>query len=340
MLGADDCIVAVRDAKNGLPRVVYRRAGDNYLLVEYGPTGARPRAALPRACADDARWRRKRPRRHPRPDARHPLAAGALRQPVAAARQAARDRCSQRRRRHAGDIDDIEVPTRIVHLPLSWDDPPTQLAIEKYMQSVRAGRALVPEQHRVHPPHQRPRRHRGRQRIVFDASYLVMGLGDVYLGAPVATPRRSAPPPGHHQVQPGAHLDAGERGRHRRRLPVRLRHGRPRRLPVRRPHRCRCGTASTSHATSKTASPGCCASSTRSASSEVSGEDLLSFRDDFLTGKAGMKIEETTFCTRRLPQVPRRQRRSHSRLQDHAAGRLRGRTRPLAGERPRRRHPE
>ena len=26
------------------------------------------------------------------------------------------------------------------------------------------------------------------QRIVFDASYLVMGLGDVYLGAPVATP--------------------------------------------------------------------------------------------------------------------------------------------------------
>ena len=26
------------------------------------------------------------------------------------------------------------------------------------------------------------------QRIVFDASYLVLGLGDVYLGAPVATP--------------------------------------------------------------------------------------------------------------------------------------------------------
>ena len=26
------------------------------------------------------------------------------------------------------------------------------------------------------------------KRIVFDASYLVLGLGDVYLGAPVATP--------------------------------------------------------------------------------------------------------------------------------------------------------
>ncbi len=33
--------------------------------------------------------------------------------------------------------DDIEVPSRIVHLPLSWDDPATQLAIAKYMQSVR-----------------------------------------------------------------------------------------------------------------------------------------------------------------------------------------------------------
>ncbi|MEJ7604787.1 MAG: carboxyltransferase domain-containing protein [Bryobacteraceae bacterium] len=33
--------------------------------------------------------------------------------------------------------DEISVPTRIVHLPLSWDDPATQLAIRKYMQSVR-----------------------------------------------------------------------------------------------------------------------------------------------------------------------------------------------------------
>jgi len=33
-------------------------------------------------------------------------------------------------------IADIEVPTRIVHLPLSWDDASTQVAIEKYMRSV------------------------------------------------------------------------------------------------------------------------------------------------------------------------------------------------------------
>ncbi|HAS30502.1 MAG TPA: hypothetical protein DCS56_11625, partial [Alcanivorax sp.] len=33
--------------------------------------------------------------------------------------------------------DDLEVPSRIVHLPLSWDDEACRLAIEKYMQSVR-----------------------------------------------------------------------------------------------------------------------------------------------------------------------------------------------------------
>ena len=35
------------------------------------------------------------------------------------------------------DLDDITLAARVVHLPLSWDDPATQLAIRKYMQSVR-----------------------------------------------------------------------------------------------------------------------------------------------------------------------------------------------------------
>jgi urea carboxylase len=85
-------------------------------------------------------------------------------------------------------IDDIEVAGRIVHLPLSWDDPGTRLAIERYMQSVRADAPWCPSNIEF------IRRINGLdsvqevQRIVFDASYLVMGLGDVYLGAPVATP--------------------------------------------------------------------------------------------------------------------------------------------------------
>jgi urea carboxylase len=80
------------------------------------------------------------------------------------------------------------VPTRTVWLPLSWDDAATRLAIEKYMQSVRPDAPWCPSNIEF------IRRINGLdsiedvKRIVFDASYLVMGLGDVYLGAPVATP--------------------------------------------------------------------------------------------------------------------------------------------------------
>ncbi|MEO7558752.1 MAG: urea carboxylase, partial [Nitrosospira sp.] len=86
------------------------------------------------------------------------------------------------------DIEYMEVPTRIVHLPLSWDDGATRLAIDKYIQSVRNDAPWCPSNIEF------IRRINGLddieavQHILFEASYLVMGLGDVYLGAPVATP--------------------------------------------------------------------------------------------------------------------------------------------------------
>ncbi|MEO7101493.1 MAG: urea carboxylase [Luteolibacter sp.] len=85
-------------------------------------------------------------------------------------------------------LDQIEVPTRVVHLPLSWDDPSTQEAIRRYMQSVRPDAPWCPSNLEF------IRRINGLSsiadvyQIFFEASYLVMGLGDVYLGAPVATP--------------------------------------------------------------------------------------------------------------------------------------------------------
>ena len=85
-------------------------------------------------------------------------------------------------------LEDFEVPTRIVRLPLSWNDPSTRLAIEKYMQSVRSDAPWCPDNIEF------IRRINGLdsveqvKEIVFSARYLVLGLGDVYLGAPVATP--------------------------------------------------------------------------------------------------------------------------------------------------------
>ncbi len=86
------------------------------------------------------------------------------------------------------ELTDITVPSRIVYLPLSWDDPQAKLAQQKYMQAVRPDAPWCPSNIEF------IRRINGLDsiedvyRIVHEASYLVLGLGDVYLGAPVATP--------------------------------------------------------------------------------------------------------------------------------------------------------
>src|SRR5690606_16338292 len=83
---------------------------------------------------------------------------------------------------------ELTVDARVVHLPLSWEDPATLEAIRRYMEVVRDDAPWCPSNLEF------IRRINGLasvddvRRIVYDASYLVLGLGDVYLGAPVATP--------------------------------------------------------------------------------------------------------------------------------------------------------
>ncbi|WP_067572963.1 5-oxoprolinase/urea amidolyase family protein [Nocardia acidivorans] len=84
--------------------------------------------------------------------------------------------------------EELVVPSRTVSLPLSWDDPSTREAITRYMHGVRADAPWCPWNIEF------IRRMNGLATVddvfdtVFAADYLVLGLGDVYLGAPVATP--------------------------------------------------------------------------------------------------------------------------------------------------------
>ncbi len=87
----------------------------------------------------------------------------------------------------------LEPPDALLHrrstvyLPLAWRHPAT-LAVERYIRRRPRGCPVVPGQHRVHPSHQRPRQRRRRATDRLRRRYLVLGLGDVYLGAPVAMP--------------------------------------------------------------------------------------------------------------------------------------------------------
>jgi urea carboxylase len=165
--------------------VTYRQAGDRNILIEYGP----PVLDLALRFRVAALMQRLEQRRIPgvreiTPGIRSlqvQFAGSALSQAgvLAALMQADAS---------LPPVEAMQADSRIIHLPLSWNDSATQLAIDKYMQSVRADAPWCPSNIEF------IRRINGLdsiddvRRIVFEASYLVLGLGDVYLGAPVATP--------------------------------------------------------------------------------------------------------------------------------------------------------
>ena len=85
-------------------------------------------------------------------------------------------------------IEKMVMHSRIVKLPLSWNDPQAVLAMTKYTQSVRDSAPWCPDNIEF------IRRVNGLESteevksIVYGATYLVLGLGNVYLGAPCTTP--------------------------------------------------------------------------------------------------------------------------------------------------------
>ena len=87
-----------------------------------------------------------------------------------------------------GDARDIKVPSRIVHLPMAFEDSATLDAVSRYRQSVRDTAPWLPSNTEF------MRRINGLdsielvKEVLFEASYMVLGLGDVYLGAPCAVP--------------------------------------------------------------------------------------------------------------------------------------------------------
>lgn len=172
-------------AEAGSVPVVYRRQGDDNLLVEYGPMqldiGIRMRVHLLMQAVKEAR-----------------LQGLIDLTPGIRSLQIHYDSTTLSRSKLLGALAEIEkslppvsavkVPSRTVWLPLSWNDPDAELAMRKYQELVRPNAPWCPSNiefiRRINglPDEQ------AVKDTIFNASYLVMGLGDVYLGAPVATP--------------------------------------------------------------------------------------------------------------------------------------------------------
>ncbi|MBY8827338.1 urea carboxylase [Hephaestia mangrovi] len=183
--GDADAILQELPEQGRRPRVLYRRQGDRNLLVEYGPITLDLELRL---------------RVHGATSALAELNLPGIIDIVPGIRSFQVHFDGVRLREAAlldrltaieedlGELDDFVIPSRIVHLPLSWDDPAIHQTVDRYMAVVRDDAPWCPDNIEF------IRRVNGLdsaddvRRTVFDASYFVYGLGDVYLGAPVATP--------------------------------------------------------------------------------------------------------------------------------------------------------
>jgi len=80
------------------------------------------------------------------------------------------------------------IPGRTVHMPLCWGHSEVLKAVSRYETSVRSDAPWCPDNvDFIRRINGLPDEHSVR-RTVTSAAYLVLGLGDVYMGAPVAVP--------------------------------------------------------------------------------------------------------------------------------------------------------
>ncbi|ANJ65996.1 urea carboxylase [Halothiobacillus diazotrophicus] len=180
-----ECVLMDQPAKGEDPRLAIRQAGDGYVLLEYGENvldlvlRLRVHALMEQLetdpipgvleCSPGVRSLQIRyePKR--------------IAQSTLVARLTALNE-------HLPDIRTLAVPSRILHLPMAFEDSATLDAVARYRQSVRDTAPWLPRNSEF------IRRINGLPDIqtvedtVFAASYLVLGLGDVYLGAPCAVP--------------------------------------------------------------------------------------------------------------------------------------------------------
>ncbi|MDG9928584.1 MULTISPECIES: urea carboxylase [unclassified Pseudomonas] len=178
-------VLAELPAEGSRPRVVYRQAGDAYILLEYGDNvldlalRLRVHLLMEALKAEPLRGLEE-------------LAPGVrslqLRYDSLVLHQQALIDHLLGLEQRLGDVAELKVPTRIVHLPMAFEDSATLGAVTRYRETVRSEAPWLPNNvdflQRINGLASRDE----VKDILFDASYLILGLGDVYLDAPCAVP--------------------------------------------------------------------------------------------------------------------------------------------------------
>lgn len=181
----ENAVLATRVAQADLPSVTYRPAGNSYLLVEYGDLVLdlnlrfRIHALM--------QWVKEQ-NIHGIIDLTPGIRSLQIHFDSIQIDQIELLEKLQHAEAELPDIHNMQVLSRTVYLPLAWEDSQTQLATERYTQIVRPDAPWCPDNIEFIRRINGLASKQAVKDVVYSANYLVMGLGDVYLGAPVATP--------------------------------------------------------------------------------------------------------------------------------------------------------
>ncbi|MFK7160337.1 urea carboxylase [Marinospirillum sp. MEB164] len=181
---ASPCVLATLPATDERPQVVYRQAGDGYILMEYGENlldlTTRIRVHLLMQALKDralpgvlelAPGVRSLQIRYDGQQLHQQQLLALLTQLEAT----------------LVDPSTVKLPTRVLHLPMAFEDSATLDAVQRYRETVRDQAPWLPNNvdfiSRINGVSREQ-----VQDTLYSARYLVLGLGDVYLGAPCAVP--------------------------------------------------------------------------------------------------------------------------------------------------------
>jgi urea carboxylase len=177
-------ILAERKSIAHHPKALWRQAGDRYILLEYGEDVLDLALRLRVHLLMEAIRAEKLPVEELSPGVR----SLQIRYDSSRIQQPDLMRELLRIDETLPDVATLKLPTRVVHLPMAFEDSATVGAIQRYSETVRSSAPWLPRNVEF------LRRINGLdsidavREIIYATRYMVLGLGDVYLGAPCAVP--------------------------------------------------------------------------------------------------------------------------------------------------------
>ncbi|CAG79240.1 hypothetical protein B0I72DRAFT_133264 [Yarrowia lipolytica] len=188
-----DALLALEDYENPIiytvpaststPRVVYRQAGDRYILVEYGDNNMDINLSYRiHRLIEEAQQSIK---------GIVEMSRGVRSVLIEFHPSASRSTLMQALvdfEKRLQFVETWQVPSRIIRLPMCFEDSKTLDAVKRYQETIRSKAPWLPNNvDFIRDVNKFSDRSQVRD-IVYTARFLVLGLGDVFLGAPCAVP--------------------------------------------------------------------------------------------------------------------------------------------------------